>query len=179
MIDSSHFEGVISSLQKELAGLRTGRAIPALLEDLQVEAYGSTMPLQQLASITAPEPRMLVVQPWDAQTMKEVEKAIRQTDLGLNPAVDGALIRVPFPALTEEKRKELVKIMHAKLEEAKIKLRQLRETMLKEWKVKKTAGEMSEDEFFRQEKDLQQVVDKVNEQIESLGQAKEKEMLTI
>lgn len=179
MIDSSHFDGIISSLQKELSGLRTGRAIPALLEDIQVEAYGSIMPLQQLASVSAPEPRMLIVQPWDAQTIKEVEKAIRQTDLGLNPAVDGVLIRVPFPALTEEKRKELVKIMHTKLEESKIKLRQLRETILKEWKVKKTAGEMSEDEFFRQEKDLQQLVDKVNEQIETLGQAKEKEMLTI
>lgn len=179
MIDKTHFEGVLSSLQKDLSGLRTGRATPSLLEDIQVEAYGSNMPLQQLASITSPEPRMLVVQPWDAQTIKDVEKAIRQTDLGLNPAVDGAIIRVPFPALTEEKRKELVKIMHGKLEEAKIKLRQIRETILKEWKAKKTAGEMSEDDFFRLEKDLQTIVDDTNKQIESIGEDKEKEMLTI
>lgn len=179
MIDKTHFAGVVSSLQKDLSGLRTGRAIPALLEDIQVEVYGSNMPLQQLASITAPEPRLLVVQPWDTQTIKEVEKAIRQTELGLNPVVDGVIIRVPFPALTEEKRKELVKFMHVKLEEAKVKLRQMRETTLKEWKTKKTAGEMSEDDFFRLEKDLQVLVDETNQHIESMGEDKEKEMLTI
>ncbi|MEK7540100.1 MAG: ribosome recycling factor [Patescibacteria group bacterium] len=179
MIDKTHFAGVASSLQKDLSSLRTGRAIPALLEDIQVEAYGSNMPLQQLASITAPEPRLLVVQPWDAQTIKDVEKAIRQSDLGLNPVVDGVIIRVPFPALTEEKRKELVKIMHGRLEEAKVKLRQMRETILKEWKIKKTAGEMSEDDFFRLEKDLQDLVDETNQHIESMGEDKEKEMLTI
>lgn len=179
MIDHTHFEGVLASLQKDLANLRTGRASPSLLENLPVEAYGSSMPLQQVASITAPEPRMLVVQPWDQQTIKEVEKAIRQSDLGLNPAVDGVLIRVPFPALTEEKRKDLVKIMHGKLEESKIKLRQVRETILKDWKSKKTAGELSEDEFFRLEKDLKEVVDKTNQQIEDLGASKEHEMMTI
>lgn len=179
MIDNTHFAGVLSSLQKDLSGLRTGRAVPSLLEDMQVEAYGSNMPIQQLASITAPEPRMLVVQPWDAQTMKDIEKAIQQSNLGLNPVVDGAIIRVPFPALTEEKRKELVKLMHGKLEEAKIKLRQIRETLLKEWKAKKTEGELSEDDFFRLEKELQAMVDETNQKIESMGEAKEKEMLTI
>lgn len=179
MIDHTHFEGVITALQKDLATIRTGRASPSLLENIQVEAYGSNMPLQQVASISAPEPRLLIVQPWDQHTIKEVEKAIRSSDLGLNPAVDGALIRVPFPALTEEKRKDLVKLMHSKLEESKIKLRQVRETLLKDWKVKKTAGEMSEDDFFRLEKELKELVDANNQQIESLGASKEQEMMTI
>lgn len=179
MIDKIHFEGVITSLQKELINIRTGRATPSLIENIQVEAYGSYMPLQQVASITAPEPRMLIVQPWDQQTIKDVEKAIRQSDLGLNPAVDGAIIRVPFPALTEEKRKELVKLMHTKLEESKIKLRQVRETYLKEWKSKKTEGKLSEDDFFRLEKDLKELVDITNKQIEDLGASKEREMMTI
>lgn len=179
MIDNRPFEDVIASLQKDLANLRTGRATPSVLEHIQVEAYGSTMPLQQVATITAPEPRMLVVQPWDQQTIKEVEKAIRQSDLGLNPAVDGALIRVPFPALTEDKRKELVKLMHTKLEESKVKLRHLRENILKDWKTKKTAGELSEDDFFRLEKELQELIDRNNQQIEDLGATKEQEMMTI
>lgn len=179
MIDKTHFEDVVNSLQKDLATIRTGRATPSLLENIQVEAYGSFMPLQQVASITAPEPRMLIVQPWDQQTVKEVEKAIRQSELGLNPAVDGVLIRVPFPALTEDKRKELVKLMHTKLEEAKIKMRQVRENILKDWKTKKTAGELSEDEFFRLEKELKELVEATNQQIEELGSAKEQDMMTL
>lgn len=179
MIDKTPFTDVISSIQKELASIRTGRATPSLLEHLQVEAYGSYLPLQQVASITAPEPRMLIVQPWDQQTIKDVEKAIRQSELGLNPAVDGVLIRVPFPTLTEDKRKELVKLMHTKLEEGKIKLRQVRENLLKDWKTKKTAGELSEDEFFRLEKELKEIVETTNQQIEELGAAKEQDMMTV
>lgn len=179
MIEKNQIEQVLVGLNKDLANLRTGRAMPSLLENLPVEAYGGTLPLQQLASITAPEPRLLVIQTWDQQTIKEVEKAIRQSDLGLNPAVDGALIRVPFPALTEDKRKELVKVMHAKLEEARIKLRQVREGQLKDFKVQKTNGALSEDDYFRLEKELQILVDEANQRIQTTGDTKEKEMMTI
>lgn len=179
MIDQTPFTETLSWLQKELANLRTGRAQPSMLESVQVETYGSLMPLQQLASLSAPEPRLLVVQPWDPQTTKDIERAIRQTDLGLNPAVDGVIIRVPFPPLTEEKRKELVKLMHGKLEEGKVKLRLAREGMIKDWKLKKTNGELSEDDFFRLEKDLQEIVDKMNQQIQEMGASKEKEMMTV
>lgn len=178
-MDSSPFTSVTEHFKTDLQGLRTGRATPAFIENLPVESYGSTLPLAQLGSIAAPEPRLLTVQAWDPQTIKEIEKAIRQSDLGLNPAVDGQLIRIPFPPLTEEKRKELVKVMHHKLEEAKIQLRQIRETILKDLKQQKTDGKLSEDSFFRQEKDLQTEVDNTQTQLQQLADAKEQEMMTI
>lgn len=179
MIDTTQFSSVIEHIEKDLAGLRTGRAMPSLLESLQVETYGSYMSLQQLAAISAPEPRLLVIQPWDQSTMKDIEKAIRQSDMGLNPVVESNLVRVPFPALTEEKRKELVKIMHQKIEEGKIQLRKIRETVLKDLKMKKTEGKMSEDDFFREEKLMQEAVDTVTAQIDAIAAKKEADMMAI
>lgn len=170
---------VIEHLRNELAGIRSGRATPALVEHIKVEAYGAFTPLIELASITAPEPRLLTVSPWDKSIIKEVEKALQAANLGVQPTVDGTLVRLNFPALTEERRHELTKLVNTKLEEAKVSIRNVREETLKHIKDKKTSGEISEDEFFLIQKELQKMVDENNELIKQIGADKEKEIMTI
>lgn len=172
-------QSVMSHFQEELKSLRTGRATPVLVEHLGVHAYGSQMPLKQLASISAPEPQLIVVDPWDKSLLKDVEKAIRESGQGFNPVLDGHIIRIPIPSLTEERRKALIKLLHQKGEETRIAIRGLREDLLKQLKQKKADGEISEDEFFRQEKELQLQVDRANDQIKALSESKEKDILTI
>jgi ribosome recycling factor len=173
------FERALQALKTELGQLRAGRSNPAMVESIPVQAYQSTMKLLEVASITAPEARLLVIQPWDRSLIKEIEAALRASELGLEPAVDGEVIRISFPPLTEEKRKELVKVVNEKLEEARIAVRKAREEALKDWKGQEKAGEISEDDYFRKEKQLQQHVDQTNAKIKDLGEAKEKELMTL
>jgi len=131
----------LDALRRELQTIRTGRAAPSLVENLEVEAYGTPMPLIQLAAITAPEPRLIVVQPWDRNLIKPIEKAIMASDLGITPGNDGAVIRLPIPTLTEERRKDLVRMLHKKVEEGRVEIRTLRRHAHEEMRKKeKDAG---------------------------------------
>lgn len=180
MTDSAvKFAKVMEHLATELSGIRSGRATPALVEHVKVEAYGTMTPLIELASITAPEPRLIVVSPWDKSIVKDVEKSLQAANLGVNPSVDGVVIRLNFPALTEDRRKDLVKMVQHKLEEARVSVRGVREDVLKELKAQKTDGSLGEDAFFAAQKELQTLVDKQNDAIKQMGEQKEQEILTI
>lgn len=178
-MEQEKFDKVIEHLEAELANIRTGRAMPNIVENINVEVYGANTPLNQLASINAPEPQTLVIQPWDQNTIKDIEKAINISDLDLNPVVDEKSIRINFPPLTEEKRKELVKIMNSKVEEAKISVKNIREDLIKALKQQEKDKAISEDDKFRQEKELQEEVDKYQDKIKATQESKEKELLTI
>jgi ribosome recycling factor len=173
------FQKALDHFQRELAGLRTGRASPSLLEGLRAEYYGTQTPLNQLATITAPEPMLLQLQVWDASAIQEVEKAIRSSHLGLNPVVDSQLIRVPLPKLTEERRQELVKLAKQKAEAARISVRTIREEAMKVIKEQALEGTLSEDSAEQARKVLQKSVDRANTDIQSLLEKKEAEILTI
>jgi len=169
----------VETLKHDLQSLRTGKATPALLDSVRVDAYGSAMPLSQVASITAPQPRLLVVQPWDKGLLQDVMKGIQKADLGLNPADDGELIRVPIPALTEERRKEMVKKAKKLGEEAKISIRNIRRDANEEVKkLEKDAG-LSEDEARRLQGEIQKMTDKHIAQIDDVLAKKEKEILEV
>lgn len=163
----------------ELAGIRAGRANPGMIENISVEAYGSRMKLFEVGNISAPQPSLLTVQVWDASILQSVIKAIQESNLGLNPSNDGNLIRLPIPSLTEERRLEFTKILHTKMEEAKVSIRQVRQDSRTEWKAEEEKGEISEDEFFRREKVLQELIDKTIIEIENLSKAKEEELMQI
>ncbi|MDD5039848.1 MAG: ribosome recycling factor [Patescibacteria group bacterium] len=173
------FDNAIAHLKSELESIRTGRANPALVENLLVDYYGSKTPLQQLASISTPDSQLILIQPWDKACMKDVERAIHNSELGLSPISDGNAIRLPIPSLTEERRKEIVKLVHQKIEAAHISIRTIREEIWKTLKDKKTAGEISEDEMFLQQKNLQKVVEDYNNLIKEISEEKEKEVMTI
>lgn len=178
-MDKEQFKQIIHRLKEDMQLMRTSRANPAMVENISVQAYNATMTLQELASIHTPEPQLLVIQPWDKSLLKPIETALQESDLHLNPVVDSDLIRIAFPPLTEEKRKELVKQMHEKTEDSRIAIRKVREHILKELKAQEKNGEISEDEFFREEKMIQQLVNEYNEKIEQLSTSKEKELMTI
>jgi ribosome recycling factor len=169
----------LEAFERELGGIRTGRANPGLVENLPVEAYGSIMKLQELASITAPEPALLVVQPWDASVTGAIANAFRTSDLNLNPVVEGAVIRLPLPPLTKERRQELVKMVGQKAENAKVSVRSVRHDALAELKRAKDNGDISQDEQLGYEKRIQEAVDGANKQIEATGGRKEQDLLTI
>lgn len=169
----------LEHLAAEFDGIRTGRANPSLVADIQVEAYGVKTPLQQLAAINVPEPRLLVVQPWDPTTIKDIEKALTQSSLGITPVVDGKLIRLPFPSMTEERRKDLVKLVKEKAEGAKVRIRTAREEVLKDFKRQAADGGVSEDEAERQRQVVQTQVGDAHKEIEALTAAKEQEVLTV
>lgn len=173
------FDKIIEHLEKDLSNVRTGRAMPSIVENILVECYGTKTPLNQLASINTPEPQTLAIQPWDKNIIKDVEKSIRLANLDLNPVVSGNIIRINFPSLTEEKRKELVKIVNKKVEEAKISIKNIREEVIKNLKKQEKDKKISEDDSFRQEKSLQETVDKYHEKIQAMGDKKEKDLLTI
>ena len=172
-------EKIIEGLKSDTASLRTGRATPALVEDLEVEYYGSKTPLKAVASISSPEPRSLVIQSWDKNAVQAIEKAIQSSSLGLNPVTDREAIRLSIPPLTEERRRELAKMLGKHLEQARIRVRQERESALKEVDRKEKAKEISEDEKFRQKNEIQKTVDEVNKKIEEIGGAKEREIMTV
>jgi ribosome recycling factor len=172
-------EKIISYLRGEVALLRTGRATPALIEDLEIDYYGVKTPLKAVASISSPEPRSLVIQPWDKNVLQPIEKAIQSSSLGLNPITDREAIRLSIPPLTEERRKELSKLLGRQLEDARIAVRRDREEALKEIDRKENAKEISEDEKFRQKNEIQKIVDDYNKKIEEMGSMKEKEIMTV
>lgn len=169
--------GAIDALKHDLAGLRTGRASTALVDGVQVEVYGSHMPLNQVATVSVPEPRMLTVQVWDRSNVQAVEKAIRSAGLGLNPITDGQLIRLPIPDLTEERRKELAKLVGQYAEKAKIAVRNVRRDGMDQLKQDEKKHEISEDERKRLEQDVQKLTDDTIRDIDDLADSKEKEIL--
>jgi ribosome recycling factor len=169
--------GAVDSLKGDLAGLRTGRASINLLDPVTVEVYGANMPLNQVATVSAPEPRLLSVQVWDKSNIAPVEKAIRSAGLGLNPITDGPNIRLPIPDLTEERRKELAKLAGQYAEKARIAARNVRRDGMDALKTDEKKGEIGEDERKRREGDVQKLTDSTIAEIDAAATAKEKEIL--
>jgi ribosome recycling factor len=169
----------IDALKHELSTVRTGRAAPALVEQLEVEAYGVGTPLINLAAISAPEPRLIVIQPWDRSLIKATEKAILASDLGLTPSNDGAVIRLNIPALNEERRKELVKVLHRKVEDCRVEIRTLRRHAHDELRSKEKSSGVTTDEVKRIEAQLQKLTDRYILTADEIGHAKEKEILAV
>jgi ribosome recycling factor len=169
--------GAVEALKHDLQGLRTGRASTTLLDPVTVEVYGSHMPLNQVGTVSAPEPRMLSVQVWDKSNVGPVDKAIRSAGLGLNPIVDGQNLRIPIPDLTEERRKELAKLASQYAEKARIAARNVRRDGMDNLKTDEKKGEISEDERKRREGDVQKLTDSTIAEIDAATAAKEKEIL--
>jgi len=169
---------VLEVMAQDLARIRTGRASVALLEGIKVEAYGASMPLPQVASLAAPEPRLLTVQPWDPSLLSDIEKAILKSDLGLTPANDGKLIRLPIPTLTTERRKELVKVVKKMGEEAKVALRNVRRDGNERFKDLKKDKQLSEDEVHRAQEEVQKITDDFIKKVDIQAAEKEKEIMT-
>lgn len=172
-------DGALSAARREFAGIRTGRAHTSLIETLSVEHYGATTPLNQLGTVSAPEARLLTAQIWDAGAVQSVVKAIQMSDLGLNPNVDGQLIRLPIPALTEERRRELVKVVHQKMEDAKVSIRNVRRHSHDELRKAQKNHELSEDELRNSEDSLQELTDKHINMVDGAGKTKEEELLDV
>jgi ribosome recycling factor len=172
-------DGAVEVLRKELQGLRTGRASASLLEPVVVEAYGSDVPLQQVATVSVPEPRMLIVQVWDRSLAKGVEKAIRSSGLGLNPAAEGGVIRVPLPELSQERRNELVKVAHKYAEQARVAVRNVRRDGMDDLKKREKDGSLSQDAHKGWADQIQALTDKHIGTINELLAAKEKDILTV
>lgn len=170
-------DGAVDALKRDLNGVRTGRAHPSLIESLAVDYYGAHTPLKQLGTINAPEPRLLTIQVWDRSAIKAIEKAIQSSDLGLNPAIDGQLIRLPIPTLTEQRRKELVKLVHGKAEEARVAVRNVRRHVHDELRKAEKDGDVSQDELKRHEDELQKLTDAHITTIDSEAKRKETELL--
>ena len=169
--------GALDNLKHDLAGLRTGRASTALLDPIQVEVYGANMPINQVATVSVPEPRTISVQVWDRSNITSVEKAIRNAGLGINPIVDGQLIRLPIPDLTEERRKELAKLASQYAEKARIAVRNVRRDGMDALKTDEKKHEISEDEHKRLGVEVQKMTDDTIKEIDALAEAKEKEIL--
>ncbi|MBT4932105.1 MAG: ribosome recycling factor [Rhodospirillaceae bacterium] len=176
---SRRMEGAITVLHQEFGGLRTGRASASLLEPLMVSAYGSELPMNQVATISVPEPRMLTLQVWDKSMVKAVEKAIMESGLGLNPGSDGQLVRVPIPALTEERRVELSKIAGKYSEDARIAVRNVRRHAMDELKRSEKDGEISEDEHHDYAKEIQDITDDFIKKIDDTLAHKEQEIMQV
>ncbi|HWK89111.1 MAG TPA: ribosome recycling factor [Longimicrobium sp.] len=172
-------EGAIEALRREFAGVRTGKASPALLDTIRVSAYGSMVPLNQVGTVAAPEPRMLTVQPWDRGLIKDVERALRESDLGLNPSNDGALIRIPIPPLTEERRKEYVRLLHKQAEEARVAVRHVRKEANDEAKHRQKDEGLSEDDVRREQAEVQKLTDQFIARVDELLKHKEAEVMEV
>lgn len=169
----------INALMSEYATIRAGRATPAVLDKIQVDYYGSPTPIQQMAAVSVPEPRTILIAPWDKSTLRDIEKAILMSDLGLNPQNDGNSLRLNFPPLTEERRRELVKGMYKYAEEAKVAVRSIRRDALDKLKDMKKKSEITEDDLKNAEKKMQDLTDKACKEIDGLSAKKEKEIMEI
>jgi ribosome recycling factor len=169
----------VESLQYDLSILKAGRANPKMLDKITVDYYGTQTPLNQMAAISSPEPRILVVAPWDVSALKSVEKAIQASDLGLNPSNDGKQLRLVIPQLTEERRKELVKLVQRTGEEAKVALRNIRRSTIEEIKKAEKAKEITEDERDLGEKNIQKITDEFIKNVDEIIKEKENEILTV
>jgi len=172
-------KGAVQALEEDLAGIRTGRASPALVERIQVEYYGVLTPLIQLASISVPESRSLLIKPFDASSLKAIERAILTSELGLTPNNDGKTIRLNLPPLTEERRRELVKVVHHRLEEARVAIRNIRRDSIKDLRDFEQEKIISEDELERGEEELQKLTDRFIEELNAVGIHKEKEIMEV
>lgn len=175
----SQMEKAVDAMRREFSGVRTGKASPALLDMVRADAYGSKMPINQLATVSVPEPRMLLVQPWDKGLLPVVEKAIRSSELGLNPASDGNVIRVPVPALNEERRREMVRLLHRMAEEGRVAVRHARQEANKSVKAREQAHEIGEDDARRELDEVQKLTDEHISRIDELLAAKEQEVLEV
>ncbi len=173
------FDKSIEHLKSEIAVLRTGRATPALVEDIPVEAYGTKQPLKAVASISVADAKTINVDPWDKTLVPVVETAIRNSDVGINPVNDGTLIRLPLPDLTAERRADLIKVLHKKLEDARIAIRKIREDVRNAIDKQEKAKEISEDEKYNMQDDLDALVKEYNDQVKTIGEEKEKEINTV
>ncbi len=171
------FDHILEFFKEDIASIRTGRATPALVEDLSVEAYGQRMKVNELASMSVPEPRTLAIQPWDKSVVEAISNAIRKSDIGLQPIVDGDIIRLNIPSLTEERRKEFIKVLKHKTEESKIKIRKIREDIISKLHVMEKAKELREDDMFSAKEELQKIVDEYNHKLEELEKKKETELM--
>jgi ribosome recycling factor len=169
----------VTALQNDLMTIRTGRASPSLVERLPVEYYGALTPLNQLATISAPEPRLLTIRPWDASSLSAIEKAILKSDLGLTPNNDGKIIRLVIPRLTEERRQELVKVVARRLEEARVTIRNCRRDGISDLREFENEKLISEDEFYRGKDKMQELTDKFTERVDEVGQNKEQEIMEV
>ncbi|MFA7314559.1 MAG: ribosome recycling factor [Candidatus Magasanikbacteria bacterium] len=181
-IAKSNLESFINALEflkQDVSSLRTGRATPALVEDIFVEAYGTKQPLKAVASISVADAKTINVDPWDKGLVQAVEIAIRNSDLGISPVNDGKLIRVPLPDLNTERRQELIKVLHKKLEQARISLRKIREDVRDEIDKQEKAKIISEDEKYTEQDDLEKIVKEYNDKVKEVGEEKEKEIITI
>jgi ribosome recycling factor len=176
---SQKMDRAVEALRREFSSVRTGKASPALLDTVRVEAYGSHVPLNQVATVSAPEPRLLVVQPWDRGMIGPIEKALQTSDLGLNPSNDGKVVRVPIPALTEERRREYVRILHRMAEEGRVAVRLARKEANDEIKQRQKDGDISEDEARREQDEVQKLTDRHVQQIDDLMKHKEAEVMEV
>ncbi|MCC7355540.1 MAG: ribosome recycling factor [Anaerolineae bacterium] len=172
-------EKTVEALRDDLQGIRTGRASPALVEKLLVDYYGVPTPLQQLAAISAPEPRLLTIRPWDASTVSTIEKAILKSDLGLTPNNDGKLIRLAIPRLTEERRRDLVKIVARRVEESRVAGRNVRRDAMDDLREIEKEGLISEDEMYKGRDEIQELTDDFIKQVDEIGSAKEAEVMEV
>ncbi len=169
----------VDGFHSELKTIRAGRANASVLDKIAIDYYGTPTPIQQVGSISSPEPRMLVIQPWDATILKEIEKAILKSEIGIAPQNDGKVIRLQFPPLTEERRKELVKQVKKYSEEAKVQIRNVRRDAMDSYKAMKKNGEITEDDLGNVEKDIQKLTDKFIKEIDDITADKEKEILEV
>lgn len=174
-----HMNKTLQVLQSDLMTIRTGRASPALVERLQVEYYDTMTPLNQLASISVPEPRLLVIRPWDATALPAIEKAILKSELGLTPQNDGKLIRLTIPRLTEERRRELVRVVQRRVEEGKVALRNLRRDAIEDLREFEKEKLITEDEFHKGREQIQELTDKFAAEVDELGKRKEAEIMEV
>ncbi|MBK7896176.1 MAG: ribosome recycling factor [Candidatus Promineifilaceae bacterium] len=175
----NRMRGAVSSLESDLAGYRTSRASPHLVEKLEVEMYGQSMHLIQMAVISVPEPQQLAIRPYDISAISAIERAIMKSNLGLNPNNDGKIIRLNLPRLTEERRRDLSKLVGQRVEDAKVAVRNVRRDTLNDLRDFKNESLITEDEFFRGQDDLQELTDKYVKQIDELGSQKEKEIMEV
>lgn len=173
------FQKAVEHVKHDMATLRTGRATPALVEDIPIDAYSTKQPLKAVASITIQDAKTIAVQPWDKTIIQAIEAGIRQSPIGVNPVNDGKLIRVPLPDLTQERRQELIKVLHQKLEAARIAVRQLREDVKAMIDDAEKNKEIGEDAKFREIEALEKLTKEMNEKIKTMGEEKEKEIQTI
>ena len=172
-------EKVINSYSQRLSEIRAGRANPAILNKIRIDYYGTPTPINQVAAVSVPEARLIVIQPWDASVLKEIEKAILASDIGINPNNDGKVIRLAFPELNEERRKEIVKDVKKMGEEAKVAVRNVRREGIDKAKADQKAGDITEDELKNAENEIQKLTDKYVEEIDKISEVKEKEVMSV
>ncbi|MCJ7655371.1 MAG: ribosome recycling factor [Dehalococcoidia bacterium] len=169
----------VDALARDLASIRTGRASPALVEHIKVDYHGVLTPINQMASISIPEAKMILIQPWDRSSIRSIEKAILTSDLSLNPTSDSNVIRIPIPPLTEERRRELIRVVHKRVEEARIALRNLRREGIERLRQTERNKEISQDQYARASEQLQRLTDSFIDQVNDIGQGKETEVMEV